>query len=64
MELSKFTNGDKKDDVYEDKVEIKVNPIKQIGFFLKTYWQWVIATLLIPMIKWLYDRYTKKKDDK
>ena len=62
--VSTITNGDKKDDVYEDKVEIKVNPIKQIGFFLKTYWQWVIATLLIPMIKWLYDRYTKKKDYK
>lgn len=61
--VSIIRDGNKKEEVYSDKVEVKINPIKQILFWLKNYWQWLLTTLLIPVFKWIYDNYIKKKKE-
>ena len=61
--VSIIRNGNKKEVVYEDKVVVKVNPIKQIAFWFNKYWQWLFTALLIPIFKWLYDKYFKKEKE-
>ena len=59
--VSIIKNGNKKEVVYQDKVKIKINPFKQFVFWFNNYWQWLFTTLLIPVFKWLYDKYFKKE---
>ena len=59
--ISIIRDGNKKEVVYQDRVEVKVNPMKQFMFWLKNYWQWLFTVLLIPVFKWVYDKYIKKE---
>lgn len=61
--ISIIKNGNKKDLVYSDNVLVRINPRKQIGFFFKTYWQWLLSTIIIPFIVWLYKRRKKKEEE-
>ena len=61
--ISTIKDGKLKETVYQGEIKVKINPIKQISFFLSLYWQWVIVTLLLPIIKITYDRYFKKKKE-
>lgn len=60
--ISIIKNGIKKDTVYEDTVNVKVNIKNQLLFFLNQYWQWLMSTLVIPIFVWLWKRKKKDKD--
>jgi hypothetical protein len=40
----------KKEVVYEDDVTVKSDITKSIPFFIATHWQWLLSTLVIPII--------------
>ncbi len=54
-------NGNRKETVYIDNIQIKSNPAKTIPLFLGKYWQWILSTLIIPFGVWLYNK-RKEKD--
>lgn len=57
--ISTITNGFTKEVVYEDEVKVKIDITKSIPFFIATYWQWLLTTLIIPIIIW-YNKFRKK----
>lgn len=56
-----ITNGNKKETVYQDVVNVDTNLGKQIPFFFGKYWQWMLSTLVIPFGVWFYNRKKDKK---
>jgi hypothetical protein len=60
--IAVITNGNRKETVYQDSVNIDTNLGKQIPFFFGQYWQWMLSTLVIPFGIWFYNR-KKKKDE-
>ena len=48
--------------VFEKKIVIHSNIKKSIIDFIKKYWQWIFATLVIPTFLWLRKEYFKKKN--
>lgn len=59
--ISIIRNGLVREIVYEDSVTVKADITKTIPFFIATYWQWLITTLIIPIVIWLYKRKKDKK---
>lgn len=59
--ISIVRDGNKKETVYQDMVQIKLDLGKQITFFFDKYWQWLSTTLIIPFGIWFYNRKKKKK---
>jgi len=57
--ISVIRDGNKKDIVYEDSVSIKMDLPKQIVFWVNKYWQWLMTSLIIPFVVWLYKKITK-----
>ena len=45
--------------VLERKIYVKINPVQTTKSFIGKYWQWIIGTILIPLIGWLYNRWRK-----
>jgi hypothetical protein len=35
---------------------------EKIGTFISTYWQWIVGTLIIPLLGWGVTRFAKKKE--
>jgi hypothetical protein len=62
--IAVITNGNKKETVYEDVVNVDSNLSKQIPLFFNSYWQWLIATLLIPVFKYLWPILVKRREEK
>ncbi len=60
--VSIVKDGHLKQTVYDDDVMITTSTWIEIKHFLSTHWQWLIATLLIPLGKYLYSRYKKRKN--
>lgn len=60
--VSVIRNNNKKDIVYEDTVEIERDLKEQIKFFFGKYWQWLIGTLIVPFVVWLYKTKKEKKE--
>lgn len=60
--VSVIRNGNKKDIVYEDSVEVQKDILIQVGFFFKKYWQIFMTAIAIPFIVFLYKRRKEKKD--
>ena len=58
--VSIIREGKTKQVVYEDNVKVKANVGKQIGFWFKSYWQWIFITLLLPLFKFIYNKVKKK----
>jgi hypothetical protein len=58
-----ITNGNRKETVYQDTVNIETNLGKQIPFFFGKYWQWLLSTLIIPFGVWFYNRKKKKEGE-
>lgn len=52
--ISIIRDGNKKDIVYEDTVEVEKDIKEQILFFLKKYWQVLMTSIAIPFLVWLY----------
>lgn len=46
---------------FDKQVMIEITPVQLISTWWDKYWQWVFVTLLLPFIKWLYNKYTEKK---
>jgi hypothetical protein len=61
--VSVIRNGNKKDIVYEDIVEVETDAVTQILFFLKKYWQVLMTSIAIPFIVWIYKRKKEKKEN-
>jgi hypothetical protein len=61
--IAVITNGNRKETVYQDTVNIDTNLGKQIPFFFGNYWQWMLSTLVIPFGVWFYNRKKKKEED-
>jgi len=47
--------------VYNDVVSVKSNISFTIKGFISEYWQWIMTTIIIPLVIWFYNR-KKKKD--
>jgi len=61
INIAVITNGNKKETVYEDIVNVNSNLKKEIPFFFGEYWQWMLSTLVIPFGIWFYNK--KKKEN-
>lgn len=42
---------------FEKAVQIKVTPWQVIVNFFVKYWQWIVTALVIPLGKWLWDKF-------
>ena len=62
--VSVIRDGNKKDVVYEDSVEVEKDIPSQINFFFCKYWQWLLSTLLIPFGVWWYKKNQEDKKNK
>lgn len=49
---------------FDKQVMIEITTAQTITGWWNKYWQWIIATLLIPLGKWLYSQHKSKKDTK
>lgn len=47
---------------FDKQVMIEITTAQTITGWWNRYWQWVIATLLLPLGKWLYSKHKSKKD--
>lgn len=62
--ISIIRDGIAKETVYEDTVVVKADVTKSVPFFITKYWQWILSTLIIPIVIWYYKRKKKKDEDK
>jgi hypothetical protein len=62
--IAVITNGNRKETVYQDTVNVDTNLGKQIPFFFGQYWQWMLSTLVIPFGVWFYNRKKNKDEEK
>ena len=60
--ISTIINGFTKEVVYEDEVKVKIDITKTIPFFIATYWQWLLTTLVIPVIVWFFKRKNNRNE--
>ena len=63
IEISTIKNGIPKKVVYRDTIIVKSNILADIKFFINNNWQYILSTLILPFILFLYNK-RKKKDDK
>lgn len=47
--------------VFERKIKVKVNPPFTIKKFIESYWQWIIGTIIIPVIVWIAKKWLASK---
>ena len=48
--------------VFDRKIKVKSNIKFSIITWFSEHWQWLFGFILIPLIKWLYDEWKKKKE--
>ena len=60
--ISVIRDGNRKDVVYSDDITIKMDLPKQISFWVNKYWQWIMTSIIIPFIVWLYKKFKKKEE--
>ena len=59
--ISIIKGGHKKEVVYEDVVNVKMDINKQVSYFFGKYWQWLLTTIIIPFCIWYYNKRKKNK---
>lgn len=59
--VSIVRDGNKKEVVYQDTVEIKMDLSKQISYFFGKYWKWLLSSLVLPFGIWFYNKRKKKE---
>ncbi len=47
--------------VFDKKISVKSNVVFSLKGFISQYWQWIMTTIIIPLIIWFYNR---KKNEK
>ena len=50
--------------VYDEVVSIKSNVVFSISGFIGQYWQWIMTTIIIPLVVWFYNKKKKKSKGK
>jgi len=48
--------------VYDEIISVKSNAIFTIKGFINQYWQWIMTTIIIPLIVWFYNKKKKNKE--
>jgi hypothetical protein len=46
--------------VIDKDIRVHVNPVYSVKQFFTTYWQWIAATIVLPLIGWAYKRYSER----
>lgn len=59
--ISIIRDSGKKEVVYSDTVDIQMDLKAQIIFFLQTYWQFILTSMVIPFLVWLWKNRKKKE---
>jgi len=59
--VSVIRDGNKKDIVYEDTVEVEIDVFNQVLFFLKKYWYALMTSMAVPFVVWLYKNRKEKR---
>jgi hypothetical protein len=49
--------------VFHKKINIKSNIKFSIINWISEHWQWFFGVILIPLIKWLYDEWKKRREE-
>ncbi len=49
--------------VFEKDIYVYAKPIKSAGNFLKEYWQWFFAVILIPVFKYFFNKREKENEE-
>jgi hypothetical protein len=49
--------------VFDKKIKIKSNIKFSIITWISEHWEWFFGVILIPLIKWLYDEWKKRKEE-
>lgn len=49
--------------VFDRQIKVKVNPVYTIKTFIESYWQWIIVTILIPLIGWVVKKLWKSRKE-
>lgn len=49
--------------VFDKKIKVKSNIKFSIITWISEYWEYFIGTILIPLIKWLYDEWKKRREE-
>ena len=62
--ISIIEDGDKKQIVYTDVVNVKDDIGKDIFIFWKSEWKWIFTTILIPIFVYFWKKRNKKNNDK
>jgi hypothetical protein len=60
--ISIIKNDNKKEIVYFNSVYVKSNSIVVVETFWKKYWQWIMSTIIIPLIIFIYKKRKKQED--
>jgi len=60
--VSIIRDGLVKEVVYEDDVTVKTDITKTVPYFIAKYWQWLLSTIIIPIIVWFTKRKKKSED--
>ncbi len=47
--------------VFDKKIPVKSNTIFTVKSFLSQYWQWIMTTVIIPLIIWFYKKRSEDK---
>ncbi len=50
--------------VFDKKIPVKSNTIFTVKSFLSQYWQWIMTTIIIPLIIWFYKKRSEDKKNK
>lgn len=61
--ISIIKNRISKETVYEDEVVVKTDVTKTVPFFIATYWQWIMSSIIIPFVIWFFNKRRKKKEE-
>lgn len=49
--------------VFDKNIEVKPDRVYSVKTWFGKYWQWLISTIIIPFIIWLYKRRKKEKEE-
>jgi len=61
--ISTIRDGIRKEKVYSDEVIVKSDIKKSSWYFIRTYWEWIMSSLVLPFIIWFFTKRKKKEEE-
>jgi hypothetical protein len=61
--ISIIRDGVKKEKVYSDEVIVKSDIKKSSWYFIRTYWEWIMSSLVLPFVIWFFTKRKKKEEE-